>query len=128
MNLLFLFLGGGLGALSRYGIFFLLRHFEHEHIRLGVFMVNILGSFAIGMALAAFLKSGLLPRGSAIHLFFITGFLGAFTTFSTFAQDNLELLLLEKNFLGFLINSGVNFFGAMIAVFAGYFLIIKILS
>ena len=68
MNIVFLFLGGGLGAVSRYIIFLLLQSFEHQHIRLGVFTVNILGSFCIGIALGLFLKNGILPRGSASHL------------------------------------------------------------
>jgi CrcB protein len=69
--------GGTLGALSRFGVDSLL-----DGTR-GVFVVNVLGSVALGALVAA-------PVDSALVLVFGTGFCGAFTTFSSFAVGVVE--------------------------------------
>ncbi len=126
MTYLLIAFGGALGASTRYAIFQLLSHFEHQHLRVGVLVVNVLGSFLIGIALALALNDVLFQRGRPEHLIFITGFLGAFTTFSTFSQDNLELILLEKNGLGFFLNILSNLTLGLVACAMGYFLVLKL--
>lgn len=55
------------------------------HLPLGTLAANLLGAFLIGLAVALFAA---LPTLSAFwRLFFITGFLGALTTFSTFSSE-----------------------------------------
>jgi CrcB protein len=118
-------IGGALGAMSRYAMFHALSGFEHKHIRLGVFAVNVLGSFLIGIALGLAVKELFFQRGTIAHVLFVTGFLGGFTTFSTFSQDNVEFFFLEHNITGFLVNSGANLLLGFLACALGYFLVTK---
>jgi CrcB protein len=69
--------GGMLGALARFGVD------TRFGGRRGVFVVNVLGSVALGALVAV-------PVGSALLLVFGTGFCGAFTTFSSFAVGVVE--------------------------------------
>ena len=55
----------------------------------GTFLVNVSGAFAIGLVLAALAtRSGFSPL---VRLFFVTGFLGGYTTFSSYAWEALAL-------------------------------------
>jgi len=87
--LLFVGLGGGLGSVLRY----LVQRSVTFEFPLSTLMVNVLGSFFIGILFA---WSSKIPESySWIYLLTVTGFCGGFTTFSTFSLDTL--LLLEKN-------------------------------
>ena len=90
-NILIIACGGGLGAALR----FLVSFYANEHGGLlfpyGTAIVNIAGSFMIGLCAAYFSVHADLPP--AIRLFAVTGILGGFTTFSTY---NLELLTLIR--------------------------------
>ena len=87
MSLLYIALGGGLGAVLR----FLLTEYVNNNISnlipLGTLSVNILGCFVIG-CLAGFIVS----KSSPMYFFFIVGFLGSFTTMSAFSIQTFELL------------------------------------
>lgn len=78
----------------------------------GTLIVNVSGAFAIGVILA-FLgeRAGLSPLW---RLFFVTGFLGGYTTFSTYAWEFLTLLE-----LGNLVPAAVYVFGSNLIGFAG---------
>ena len=83
-------LGGALGALARYaaglGAVALLGHgFPY-----GTLLINIAGSFAIGLSYVFIVEAGNID---GVHRALImVGFLGAFTTFSTFSLDTLQLV------------------------------------
>nr|VFJ73529.1 MAG: CrcB protein [Candidatus Kentron sp. FM]VFJ74043.1 MAG: CrcB protein [Candidatus Kentron sp. FM]VFK20614.1 MAG: CrcB protein [Candidatus Kentron sp. FM] len=115
--------GGFLGAIGRYLIFMADRHlYHHYHFPLGTLFVNLTGSLLIGIALGFAVKYDILSRGSAGHYLFVTGFLGSFTTFSTFSQDNL-ILLMDKHYWPFAANILLNvFFGIALAA-SGYLFI-----
>ena len=88
------FLGGGFGSVIRYLItifgdktmFFF---FEKLH-PLGTFVVNIVGSFAIGLLYGYFQEN--INVNESLKLFLLVGFLGGFTTFSSFSLDSFKLI------------------------------------
>ena len=70
-------LGGALGATARYGVTRFVAAFWRRDFPLATFLINVTGSFAIGIF--------------AGNLFLATGFIGAFTTFSTFEYETQRL-------------------------------------
>ncbi|WP_260483158.1 fluoride efflux transporter CrcB [Sphingomicrobium flavum] len=86
MSAIAVFLGGGLGALLRWLIGRWSVAQFGEAFPIGTLSVNIAGSLAIGMAIGA-----LEGVGQPAKLFFVTGLLGGFTTFSAFSLDALTL-------------------------------------
>jgi len=87
---LYIGLGGFLGAISRHAMSLSVQRFFSSHpFPAGTLAVNLLGSLIIGFS-AGFLehRNCMSPD---IRFFFFTGFLGAFTTFSTFSLENLFL-------------------------------------
>ena len=83
-------LGGAIGAMSRYWVYNLLELLWGDKYPYGTLAVNIIGSFCIGVAYFIFTEKLSLPI--EWRLVFIVGFLGAFTTFSTFSLDAFALL------------------------------------
>lgn len=88
--LIAIFLGGGIGSVLRYGVQMLL----HERIAAYNFpwatlAVNIVGSFLIGLSYSISARFNL---SDEMRLFLTAGLCGGFTTFSTFSNDNLEMI------------------------------------
>jgi CrcB protein len=89
-NFLLVGLGGGIGSMARY---LCQRWFNENYphpFPWGTFIVNLIGCFLIGIIYAASEKSSVLSPQTRLLL--ITGFCGGFTTFSTFAFENMNLL------------------------------------
>jgi CrcB protein len=84
----------------------------------GTLCVNTVGSLVIGLFWGL---SELTSISPAARLFFAIGFLGSFTTFSTFSLDTFGLLRDRETMLG-LMNIGLNNLLAIVFVFAGYFI------
>jgi fluoride exporter len=84
-------IGGGLGAIARHGLNALI-HGRLVGVRfpVGIFAVNVLGSFAIGL-LGGLIASERLSDYPS-RTFLIVGVLGGFTTFSSFSFDTLALV------------------------------------
>lgn len=80
--------GGALGALARYGVATWVQQRTGPGFPWGTLVVNVLGSFALGFVLAAIADPAWRPP---IVAFAATGFLGDFTTFSTFAYEAAAL-------------------------------------
>ena len=87
----FLAIGGGamLGAWLRYGLGLWLNPM-FATMPLGTLTANLVGGYLVGAAVAVFHINVELPP--ELKLFFITGFLGALTTFSTFSAEVVHLL------------------------------------
>ncbi|MCZ2222411.1 MAG: fluoride efflux transporter CrcB [Chitinophagales bacterium] len=116
-NILLVAFGGGLGSSIRYLIYVAIkqRNFPYDTIT-----VNVLGSLIIGAIMAFFIKQ----NHSSEHwkLFFITGFLGGFTTFSAFSWDTLHLFQ-QQRYSTALLYVGFTFLLTLIAVFVGFKLV-----
>lgn len=90
-NILFVFLGGGIGASLRYLITVMFYRFCSTSFPVGTFFINIVGSFFLGFITALALhKSGII--NSQLKLFLTVGIAGGFTTFSTFSYESMELM------------------------------------
>jgi len=83
-------LGGALGSVARHGITIYFDHLLGREFPYGIFIANILGSAAIGMLFVLILERGLLSE--VWRSLLMVGFLGAFTTFSTFSLQTIGLL------------------------------------
>ncbi len=81
--------GGALGALLRHGANIGAVKLMGHGFPYGTLAVNIVGSFAMGICIAVFAHYW--HPSEAMRYFLITGFLGAFTTFSTFSLDFANL-------------------------------------
>jgi len=81
--------GGALGATARYGLGLLAVRVWGAGLPIGTWAVNLLGSFLIGVALPFIVAKGGTAEGARLAV--IIGFLGAFTTFSTFSLDTYVL-------------------------------------
>ncbi|MES2985355.1 MAG: fluoride efflux transporter CrcB [Pseudomonadota bacterium] len=88
MQLGLVMLGGALGSLARYLCVLLVGRMPVGAFPLGTMLVNILGSFAIGLLMARFM----LQDTPGARVFLVTGVLGGFTTFSAFSWDALQLM------------------------------------
>ena len=117
-SFLLVFLGGGLGSGSRYLVASAMNQYS-KVLPYGTFTVNILGCLLIGLILGYAQKENTLTSDQTLLL--ATGFCGGFTTFSAFANENLELI---KN--GEIFNLSLYTFGSIIvgvlAVFIGFYL------
>jgi CrcB protein len=89
MNVLYLAAGGALGTLSRYYVTGRVSDWNGP-AGLGVFVVNIAGSFLIGLFLT--LSEERFIWSPQLRLFVAIGFLGGFTTFSSLAWETLQML------------------------------------
>jgi CrcB protein len=85
MGYLIVFLGGGLGAASRHGVNLAMARWLGTQFPYGTFVANITGSMAMGLIAAYFAFKG--DASQHWRLFFTTGILGGYTTFSAFSLD-----------------------------------------
>ena len=111
-------LGGFLGAIARaYAV-----HFTNKHIPiefpLGILLVNLIGSFIIGILFAYFSHYTISIN---IKAFLTTGFLGALTTYSTFAIETY--LLFGTSIYLAILNISLNLIGTIVAAGSGFKLI-----
>ena len=117
-SFLLVFLGGGLGSGIRYLVTITMNQYS-KVLPFGTFTVNMLGCLLIGLILGYAQKENTLTSNQTLLL--ATGFCGGFTTFSAFANENLELI---KN--GELFNFSVYTIGSVLigilAVFIGFYL------
>lgn len=103
--LLFVAMGGALGAVLRYSISSGIYHWFGRSFPYGTLVVNIVGSLAIGLLSILLVEK--FNVSQEIKLGLVVGVLGALTTFSTFSWDTLHLLeqgFVQKAFLNVLLN------------------------
>jgi fluoride exporter len=108
--------GGFLGSVSRFLASRLIQSNLPSAFPFGTFFVNITGCLLIGLIYGFSDRSSLLTPGW--KMFLAAGFCGGFTTFSTFANENLALLR-DGNFFHFALYTGLSVFLGIAATFFG---------
>jgi len=122
IQVLLVFLGGGVGSVVRHGFNIGIGRLWPSDFPAATFIINVLGSFLMGVVVGWFaFRSG---GGWSQHarLLLTTGFLGGFTTFSTFSLDAATLIERDAYFTvaGYLVGSvGLGLLG----LFAGLWLV-----
>ena len=116
-NLLVIGTGGFLGSIARYLISQLNLTVSFHSIPVGTLTVNVAGSFLIGFLTGIAEKSMILTP--EWRLFLMVGLCGGFTTFSTFANENL-MLIHNGQGLAVLLYTGLSIFLGFLAVYLGY--------
>lgn len=118
MNILLVIGGGGIGSVCRYLFSLLAGKLFGNHFPLGTFGVNVLGCFLIGLGFSLAERSIISPT---TRLFFMTGFLGGLTTFSTYMLESVNFLENHQLSTAF-INFAANNLGGLVLVFLGLWL------
>lgn len=96
MLYLIVFVGAGIGGAMRHGVNVGAAKLFGYGFPLGTFIVNVLGSFIMGLLAGYFAYRAGIPQH--VRLFLTTGILGGFTTFSSFSLDTA--LLVERHSFG----------------------------
>lgn len=118
-NLLLVGLGGGIGSIARYALSLLMNSKLFPYASL---LVNVIGSFIIGVVFAMSIKETGLSNNW--KLFLATGICGGFTTFSAFSLENMGLL--QSGRIGIALTYIIaSIVLGIAATFLGYQLIIK---
>jgi len=85
-------LGGALGSLARFWVGAVMTMLTGPRFPWGTLLINILGSFVIGLVAGWTLPPARLPMPADMRIFLMVGICGGFTTFSAFSLQTLELL------------------------------------
>jgi fluoride exporter len=111
--------GGFIGTVLRYLVQVYAEKLMNSTFPLGTLLVNVAGSFLIGIVYAFAEKGNLM--NSEWRIFLAVGICGGFTTFSTFAMDNLNLMK-DNSLLQLMLYAGGSLFLGVMAVYLGIIL------
>lgn len=111
--------GGALGALGRFWVSSGVYRLLGRDLPWGTLVVNVLGSFLMGLLFVLFIERS--TAGPEVRAAVLIGFLGAFTTFSTFSVETL--VLIEEGYLGrAFLNMWVSVLVCLLACWVGFLL------
>jgi CrcB protein len=118
LEVLFVAAGGAIGSVTRYLVGGWIANRFGAAFPYGTFVINVTGSFIIGFFLAfAQERAALSPYW---RLFFAVGFVGGYTTFSTFEYEGIrllqdgEMLLASVYLIGSVVTGGIAVFGGIV--------------
>ncbi len=111
--------GGFIGTVLRYLVQVYAEKLMNSTFPLGTLLVNVAGSFLIGI-IYAFAEKGNFMN-SEWRIFLAVGICGGFTTFSTFAMDNLNLMK-DNSLLQLMLYTGGSLFLGIMGVYLGIIL------
>ena len=103
--ILLLAVAGALGTLSRYGLGGLAQRITGAGFPYGTLVINLLGCLVIGYTMQIALNTDIIPETARVVV--TIGFLGAFTTFSTFSCETVRFLQ-EGEWFSAMLNVGTN--------------------
>ncbi|MCL6591868.1 MAG: fluoride efflux transporter CrcB [Firmicutes bacterium] len=118
INIILVVIGGGLGSASRYLFSLLATRWFGSNFSWGTLGVNLIGCFVIGFAFSLAGRNILSPNA---RLFFMTGFLGGLTTFSTYMLESTNFFRGKEIVLAFG-NIAANNLGGLALVLIGLWL------
>jgi len=119
LQIIFLAVAGALGALSRYALGGLVQKAVSAGFPYGTLVVNIVGCFVIGYVMQLALSTNIIS--SSFRVVITIGFLGAFTTFSTFSYETVKLIE-DAAYLSAILNVASNVGVGLLATFLGLLL------
>jgi CrcB protein len=94
-ELIYVFIGGGLGSLVRFLLGKWVNAFHNSTFPFGTFIINIIACFVLGFIIGLADHKQLLSP--ATRLFWAVGFCGGFSTFSAFTSESLSLIQQGQN-------------------------------
>lgn len=118
IKILMVGMGGFLGSILRYLVGGLAQRLSNtQFFPYGTMTVNVIGCFFIGLIAALVQNKGYF--GPNVRLFIMVGFIGGFTTFSTFSNETLSLIT-DGQFVAAAINIVASIVLGLLAVWLGY--------
>lgn len=114
INYLMVLVGGSCGAVCRFAVSSLVKKIISSEFPIATLLINMIGSFFIGILIAA-------HPGNFNQLLLGTGFMGGFTTFSTFQFENVALFQ-KKNYITLSIYIVSSFVSCILLAILGLYL------
>lgn len=119
-SLLIVGVGSFIGGAIRYLLSLFMKNLCGQGFPWGTLSVNLLGCFLFGIVFAIFSKSS--STDSTLYLLLTTGICGGFTTFSTFANESIQMLQ-HGNIFGFIAYVATSVMAGLALIALGYWIV-----
>jgi CrcB protein len=126
LSYILVMLGGALGTCARFWVSGFVAQRAGEFFPLGTLVVNVSGSFVVGLFAAFAGSEGPVLVSPRFRQFFMIGVCGGYTTFSSFSLQTLDLAR-DGDWMKALLNTGLSFACCLLAVWLGRILALALL-